>query len=148
MPYLRITGPDVDASRRRAIAASLTDAVVELWYDRRAPLTKDELRERTTIHFAPYGSDELFIGARTPDERGVSDVTVELSDWGMTPRRQRRVARLLTPLLATLFGVAPDAVDNVNIRFHPYPPTDFAVGGRLLSDRIPLIGRVMKTLAG
>lgn len=39
-------------------------------------------------------------------------------------------------------------MENVNLRFHSYPPAAFAVGGRLLSDRVPLIGQVMKRLGG
>jgi hypothetical protein len=53
----------------------------------------------------------------------------------MTPRLQRRLARELTPVLAKPFDMGQ--LDHVNIRFHPYPPTDFAVGGRLLVERIP-----------
>jgi phenylpyruvate tautomerase PptA (4-oxalocrotonate tautomerase family) len=75
-------------------------------------------------------------------------VTVELSDWSMSVKQQRRVAQGLTPVLAELFEVPPAGLDGINIRFHPYPPTDFAVGGRLLSDHVPTIGRLMKRLAG
>jgi phenylpyruvate tautomerase PptA (4-oxalocrotonate tautomerase family) len=52
----------------------------------------------------------------------------------MSVRRQRRVAAGLTPLLVSLFEAEPGAV---NMRFHSYPPTDFAVAGVLLADRIP-----------
>ena len=38
--------------------------------------------------------------------------------------------------------------DAVNVRFHSYPPTDFAVGGRLLSTRIPYPARWAKKLFG
>ncbi len=79
-----------------------------------------ELRERTTVHFAAYRENELFIGARTPEERNAIDLTVELSDWSM---------------MASTSG------------FTLTHPTDFAVGGRLLSDIVPLIGRLMKRLA-
>ena len=148
MPYLHLTCPDVAADRRRQIAARLTDAVNDLFYHPRGRLTREELRERTTVHFAPYGGADLFIGAQTPAERGAPDVTLELSDWGMSARQQRRIARELTPVLAELFEVGPGQLDNVNIRFHPYPPTDFAVGGRLLADVVPRIGRLMRRLAG
>lgn len=100
------------------------------------------------MHFTPYGEADLFIGARTPAQRGVADVTVELSDWSMSVRQQRKVARQLTPVLAQLFGIPTDEVENINIRFHSYPPTDFAVGGRLLVDTVPRIARVFKRLAG
>ena len=135
------------SERRRAIAEQLTAAVNDLFFDPRARLTREELRERTTVHFTAYGGNELFIGGRTPDERRAVDLTVELSDWNMPVRQQRRIAQRLTPLLAQLFDVPQAGVDGINIRFHPYPPTDFAVGGRLLSDIVPLIGRVMKRLA-
>ena len=72
------------------------------------------------------------------------DLTLDLSDWSMSVRQQRRIAQRLTPLLAELFEVPPAAVDGINIRFHPYPATDFAVGGRLLSDLVPVMGRLMK----
>ena len=85
------------------------------------------------MHFTSYGDDELFIGGR-PATREHPDVTVELSDWSMSTRRQRRAAARLTPLLVRLYDAGSDAV---NLRFHSYPPTDFAVGGALLSDRVP-----------
>jgi len=99
------------------------------------------------VHFTAYRENELFIGARTPEERNAIDLTVEVSDWNMSVRQQRRIAQNLTPLLAELFDVPGAGLDGINIRFHPYPPTDFAVGGRLLSDIVPLIGRLMKRLA-
>jgi hypothetical protein len=78
-------------------------------------------------------------------DRGERDVTMEFSDWGLHARMQRRLARELTPVLAKLFAMEQQ-LDHVNIRFHPYPPTDFAVGGRLLADLVPAIG-VMRRLA-
>jgi phenylpyruvate tautomerase PptA (4-oxalocrotonate tautomerase family) len=130
------------------IAERLTAAINGLFYNPRARLTREELRERTTVHFTPYGEDQLFIGGRTPAERNAMDVTVELSDWSMSPKQQRHVAKGLTPVLAELFDVPPDGIDGVNIRFHPYPPTDFAVGGRLLSEVVPWVGRLMKRMFG
>jgi phenylpyruvate tautomerase PptA (4-oxalocrotonate tautomerase family) len=63
----------------------------------------------------------------------------------MPVRQQARVAATITPLLARLLEAAPDAV---NLHFHSYPPTDFAVGGVLLPRRIPRIARVAKWLVG
>ena len=77
-------------------------------------------------------------------ERHTPDVTVELSDWSMSTKLQRRIARQLTTVLAELFEVGSDDVKGINIRFHSYPPADFAVGGQLLSDVIPIAGRLMK----
>ena len=92
------------------------------------------------MHFSSYGADELFVGGR-----GASleqpDVTAELSDWSMSTRQQARASLALTPLYRA------DS-DAVNIRFHRYPPTDFAVGGRLLSQRVPRAARVAKGLFG
>lgn len=148
MPYLRITCPEIDAGHRAAAASRLTAAINDLFYRPRGGPTREELRERTTVHFVPYADRELFVGGRTPGERGAADVTVELSDWGMSVRRRREVARALTPLVAELFGVGPEGIDGINVRFHPYPPTDFAVGGRLLSDVVPRAGRLAKRLFG
>ncbi|MBV9718493.1 MAG: hypothetical protein JOZ77_04195 [Candidatus Eremiobacteraeota bacterium] len=144
MPYLRITCPETSAQRRRAIAARLTDAVNDIFWNPRSGLSRDDLRERTTVHFLPYGPETLFIGGRIPAERAAPDVTVELSDWSMPVRMQRRIARELTPILARLFDVIPGDEDNVNLRFHSYRPTDFAVGGRLLSDIVPAVPRILK----
>ena len=148
MPYLRITCPKLTAERRREVAERLTTEVNDLFFNPRAPTTREELRERTTVHFAPYADGELFVGAKTPQERGVTDLTVELSDWNMSVRQQRRIAAALTPVLAELFEVPVTELDNVNIRFHSYPPTDFAVGGRLLVDVVPRIGRWLKRMSG
>jgi hypothetical protein len=126
----------------------LTETINELFYQPRGRTTREELRERTTVHFIPYGNRELFIGGRTPAERGRVDITVEISDWGMSVRQQKKVARLLTPVLAELFDVSPEDRDGINLRFHSYPPTDFAVGGRLLSEIVPLIGQLMKRTFG
>lgn len=148
MPYLRITCPELSMERRRAIATRLTATINDLFYHPRGRLTREELRERTSIHFLPYGEGELFIGGRTPDERGALDLTVELSDWGMSARQQRRIAPALTAVLAELFAVPSSRLDGINIRFHPYPPRDFAVGGRLLADLVPPIGQLFRRLAG
>jgi hypothetical protein len=43
----------------------------------------------------------------------------------------------------SLFEAASDAV---NVRFHSYPPSDFAVGGTLLSNRVPPAARLAKRL--
>ncbi|MBV9277281.1 MAG: hypothetical protein JOZ97_03495 [Candidatus Eremiobacteraeota bacterium] len=144
MPYLRLTCPVLSCERRAKIVAALTDAVNDLFFDPRARVTREELRERTTIHFVAYGEDELFIGGRTPAQRGVVDITCELSDWSMPVRMQRRIARELTPILARLFNVPPSQIDNVNLRFYSYRPRDFAVGGRLLSDMIPRFAQILK----
>ena len=146
MPYLRITCQPVTPERRRQIAQALTDTVNDLFFNPKAPTSREELRERTTVHFVPYETNEVFVGARTPEERGQTDITVEVSDWGMSVRQQRKVAAGLTPKLAELFGVPASGLDAVNIRFHSYPPTDFAVGGRLLADVVPRIAQVMKRL--
>lgn len=145
MPYLRITCPEMEPERRYAIAQALTDFLAQLFWQPRAGLSVQQLRERTTIHFVPYREGELFIAGQAPAPG--TDLTVELSDWNMPVRQQRRIARELTPMLMRLFQIPTDRLEGVNIRFHPYPPTDFAVGGKLLADRIPWIGRWMKRMA-
>lgn len=86
----------------------------------------------------------MFVAGRETD-RTRPDITVELSDWFLRVRRQRVITARLTPVLVQLFAAEPEAV---NIRFHSYPPTDFAVGGRLLSDRVPVAGQLAKRLFG
>ena len=124
-----------------AIAAQGPRAVVELFTPPRGP-DAAAIRSRTTVHITGYGDDELFVGGR-PATTVRPDVTVELSDWSMSTRHQARVAAALTPRLVELFDTEPDAI---NLRFHPYPPTDFAVGGILLSSRIPRLVRMIKRL--
>jgi hypothetical protein len=51
----------------------------------------------------------------------------------------------LTLLLVRLYNAS---ADDVNLRFHSYPPPDFSEGGRLLRDRVPLIGRLAKRVFG
>ena len=148
MPYLRITCPELNSEQRVTIAERLTTAIIDLFYQPRGRLTREELRERTTVHFIRYGPAELFVGGKTPQERNGVDITVELSDWNMSVRRQRGIAHVLTPLLGELFAVPVREIDSINIRFHSYPPTDFAVGGQLLSDRVPWIGQLVKRLFG
>jgi phenylpyruvate tautomerase PptA (4-oxalocrotonate tautomerase family) len=143
VPYLRITCPALSAQRRKEIAEALTQTVVKLFTPPRGP-SETEIRQRTTVHFTSYDDNELFIGGR-PATGEHSDVTVELSDWSMSRRQQARAAATLTRLLASAFDTEPDAV---NVRFHPYPPADFAVGGRLLSTRIPFPARLAKKLFG
>jgi hypothetical protein len=147
MPYLRITCSQLPLEQKRAIALKLTDAINDLFFSERGGPSREELREHTTVQFVPYTEGDVFIGGRTPTERGDVDITVELSDWNMSVGRQRKVAQALTPKLGELFGAA-QGLDGVNFRFHSYPPTDFAVGGALLSDRVPRIGQIMKKLAG
>ena len=146
MPYIRITSPDLPAGERRRIAERITAAINDLFFEPHSPISREELRERTTVHFTPYGESELFIGGRTPQERGGVDVTLELSDWNMSLHLQRKVAASLTEAVAELFSISQEAIDQINIRFHPYPPRDFAVGGQLLRDRVPLLAQFMKRL--
>lgn len=148
MPYLRITCSELSAERRAAVAQRLTATINDLFYRPQSGVTREDLRERTTVHFMPYGPDELFIGGRTPEERSAVDLTVELSDWNMPARQQRKVAATLTPVLAELFEVPASGIDGINIRFHSYPPTDFAVGGQLLADVVPRIGQLAKRIFG
>ncbi|MGG6270667.1 hypothetical protein ACQ4M3_38905 [Leptolyngbya sp. AN03gr2] len=148
MPYLRITCPFIDQNQRQQIAEALTVAINDLFYNPKGRFTREELRDRTTIHFFPYSEGDVFIGGRTPSDRGQPDVTIELSDWGMSVRQQRKVAVQLTPQIAKLFAIDERDFDAINIRFHSYPPTDFALGGRLLSDVIPKIAQVMKRMFG
>lgn len=143
MPYLRLTCPQLEPERRRSIAETLTSAVVELSTPPRGP-TADEIRAHTTVHFTCYGPDELFIAGR-PADPGAPDVTVEFSDWSISVRQQRRVTARLTPLLVEIFSTQ---IDSVNMRFQSYPPTDFAVGGQLLADRIPRPARWAKRIFG
>jgi phenylpyruvate tautomerase PptA (4-oxalocrotonate tautomerase family) len=144
MPYLRITCPDLSSEQKRAIAKQLTQEINDLFYNDKGGPSREELRSHTTVHFAPYTQEDVFIGGQTPLERGDVDLTVELSDWNMNLKQKRKVARNLTPVLAKLFGVKD--IESVNIRFHSYPPTDFSVGGKLVSELVPRIGQVMKKL--
>ena len=43
-------------------------------------MTREELRHRTTLHFAAYRENGLFIGGRAPEEGKAIDSTLELSD--------------------------------------------------------------------
>ncbi len=146
MPYLRVSCPELGTAQYATIASEFTNMVNDLFYNPKARLTREELRERTTVHFIPYKEGEFYIGAKTPAQRGHPDITIELSDWFMSVRQQRKIAAQMTPFVAKLFAVSPADFDNINFRFHSYPPTDFAVGGKLLSDMIPYIGRVAKRL--
>ena len=148
MPYLRITCPALEREKYAAIAAELTQSVNDLFYNPRGRVTQEELKERTTVHFVPYSEGELFVGGTPPAQRGHADVTLELSDWYMSIKQQRKVATQMTPLIARLFDIPATKTNNINFRFHAYPPTDFAVGGRLLSDLIPLAGQLAKRFFG
>jgi len=148
MPYLKITSPELNSEQCKIISERLTLEINNLFYNPKARLSREELRERTTVHFVPYADNLLFIGGKTPKERGVNDITLELSDWYMSVKQQRKIAKYLTPILAELFKVQLEKIDNINIRFHSYPPTDFAVGGKLLSDIIPFIGKFAKRVFG
>jgi len=96
------------------------------------------------VHFTSYNPDEVFVGGRAASPNR-PDVTAEISDWSISRRQQARVAARLTPVLSSLFDAESDAV---NVRFHSYPPSDFAVGGTLLSSRVPRAARLAKKLLG
>ena len=147
MPYMKLSTPDVTPQDRERIARELTEAMVHVMTRRYGRgFTPGELRERCTVHFTPYEPATMAVGGRLMQNRDEQNVTMEFSDCGMTTRLQARLARELTPLLGQLFCM--DAhLERVRIRFHPYPPTDFAVGGRLLSAVAPRLGQLMQHLA-
>ena len=146
MPYLRVSCSELDTLQYASIALELTNIVNDLFYHPKARLTREALRERTTVHIVPYKEGEFYIGTKTPVQRRHPDITIELSDWFMSVKQQRKVAAQMTPVVAKLFGMLPAEVGNINFRFHSYPPTDFAVASKLLSDIIPYIGRLAKRL--
>lgn len=146
MPYLKVTCPDTFKPQFPTIAERLTSEINTLFFNPRARITEEELRERTTIHFSPYFENQIFIGAKTPTERGYLDITVELSDWSMSIKKQRTVAKALTPVLAELFGINKDRIEHVNIYFNSYPPANFSVGGILLSDLVPFPAQLAKRI--
>jgi len=146
VPYLRITCPELESGRRQTVATRLTETIDTLLYDPRGRITPQELRERTTVHFTPYAPEELFIGGQTPEARNATDITIELSDWGLSARQRRRLARGLTPVVADVFRVPRAGWDGINIRFHSYRPSEFAVGGRLLSELVPPVGQLLRWL--
>ena len=148
MPYLKITSLPLEPHTKETMAQTLTSVINVLFFNPRGGPTRDELTERTTIHFVPYQPDEFYVGGKTPLQRGCQEVTAELSDWSMSVKQQRKVAKELTPVLADLFHIGADQFHSVNIRFHSYPPTAFAVGGYLLSDLVPLVGKLAKRLLG
>jgi len=51
--------------------------------------SREEIRARTSVQFACYGPDELFV-AGDPAGPTQRDVTVELSVWSMSTRLQAR----------------------------------------------------------
>jgi len=144
MPYLRITCSVSSSDRFEIIANRLTETINDLFYNSRGRVSREELRSHTTVHFIPFADGEFFIGGKAISGKATTDITVELSDWSMSTQKQRKVALTLTPVLAELFSVPATKLDEINIRFHSYPPTDFSVGGQLLSDRIPRIGQLAK----
>ncbi len=145
MPYLKVTCPRIDAQKREEIAREITAEVVRLNPSRFVP--PEQMRERCTVHFTPYEPDRMAIGGVLMRDRHHADVTVEYSDWSLSRRKQKRIAKRLTSVVAEIFKMH-DQLDSINIRFHPYPPSDFSVGGLLLSERVPWIGRLMKRLSG
>jgi phenylpyruvate tautomerase PptA (4-oxalocrotonate tautomerase family) len=69
MPYLRISCPTLETDKYAAIALTLTNAINDLFYHPKARLTREELREKTTVHFVPYREGEFYIGAKTPSQK-------------------------------------------------------------------------------
>jgi hypothetical protein len=135
VPYLKITSPDLNHEVRQPIALTLTEAVVRL--NATSHITTAERRERCTVHFIPYAPDCMTIGGVLLGERGEPDVTVEYSDWSLSHRKQRRLARALTSLLAELFGTQAACCSRPEYRpcaqgrgwlKHGNPRGDLAVG--------------------
>ena len=145
MPYMRVHSPPLSAELKQRVAHELTERVVRLMSRPGTPgATPEELRSHCTVHITEWQPEDFAIGGVMLGGSQV-DYTLEFSDWGLGVRRQRRLARELTEVLAKLFS-AQDRLDQINIRFHPYPPKDFSVGGILLADRIPWIARIAKRL--
>ena len=89
MPYVRVTCPALDPTRRREIAEELTNAVVD-------PSPRGGAPGPPTSAPAPpctsaaTGPDELFVGGRAATEQR-PDITVELSDCSMSTRIAKRL---------------------------------------------------------
>jgi phenylpyruvate tautomerase PptA (4-oxalocrotonate tautomerase family) len=141
MPFMKLISPPLRAADAERLARDLTEAVVQLLQRPLGPYASaEELRRHSTIQFAPYQPGTITVGG----EREHQLVVLEYSDWGLNLRRQRRLARELTPLIARFFD---GQTDQVEIRFHHYQPSDRAIGGELLVDKIPWIGRMVKKLS-
>ena len=54
MPYLRLTCAELPDEQKHEIAVQLTDEINQLFFNPRGGPSKEELRERTTVHFTPY----------------------------------------------------------------------------------------------
>jgi hypothetical protein len=68
----------------------------------------------------------------------------KISDSNISVRLRKKVACKPTPVSADRLSVPVDQMDRIHIRFPRYPPTDFAVWGRVLSELVSFDARVMK----
>lgn len=147
MPYMRLYSPELSLAQKQRIARELTELVVNLMTPANGRgLSKEEMRSRCTVHFMPWNGDDFAIGGVLMSEKHESDFTLEFSDWGLNRRKERRLARQITLLLAKILELETSSLDQLNIKFNPYPPHEFFVAGKSLAERIPLIGRVIKKI--
>jgi hypothetical protein len=147
VPYLRVTCAQVSRDRRRAIAERLTEEIVDLFLSPNGRITREQLREPRQYTSQAMGDAPLLLHGHTPIGKFHGQID-RISVGGRSASDDEFVFIVhQTPILAKLYEIPPDRLEGINLRFHPYPPTDFAVGGRLLSDLVPLIGRWMKALS-
>lgn len=128
MPILRVYSPELTLEQKRLFAQELTEGVL------RALGSPEQHRDRVAIHFVGYRPEDLAIGGRLAVDSQVAEYILEVTEQDLTQRKKEALLRVLTPLAARLFGLTPEHVWHVHMKFNTYSVDDYAIGGRFLSE--------------
>lgn len=128
MPHLRLQSPALSAELKRKLAFQLTDAVI-------AGLCMDDsCRQRTTIRFDAVNAEDLAVAGELLSEGGAPDYLLEITDLALSDAQKHAAVKAIVPVLMQNFGLRKEQAWKINIRFHCYQASDYAVGGTFLDE--------------
>jgi phenylpyruvate tautomerase PptA (4-oxalocrotonate tautomerase family) len=126
MPYIRLYVPEISIDKKREVAQSVTDTVVQTLQ------MPPEARDWLTIHFVTYGGDELAVGGRLIADGATPEYYVDYIDLDVNQRIKDDLAREVTATLGRAFALEPGQLGRINFRFQGVSPDEIAMGGHFV----------------
>ncbi len=99
----------------------------------------EEARNWTTLQFNAFSLEDMVIGDELLSEHNdkAADYHILISERNLDEKKKKALVDKLTPLFARIFNLTEEneeQLSKINIMISRYDPTDFAVGGKFVSE--------------